>query len=103
MHTYIKMGQPPRIAPPKNYDIPDTTGRLYIPDRRPFNFPDPRDPPRNSQVVVSRRSPRKSPAIKVGGSRKRNYRKSRKLRKSKVRVRVSKSRRHRRSRRGRRH
>ena len=38
-----------------------------------------------------------------GGSRRRSYRKSRKLRKSKVRVRLSKSRRHRRSRRGRRH
>ena len=38
-----------------------------------------------------------------GGSRKRNYRKSRKIRKYKLRVRVSKSRRHRHSRRGRRH
>jgi hypothetical protein len=38
-----------------------------------------------------------------GGSRRRSYRKSRKIRKYKLRVRVSKSRRHRHSRRGRRH
>jgi len=96
MHIYIKMGQPPRIPPPNDYNIPDPSGRLYsFQDRRPLKFPDPRNPPKHS--------PYKSPTTKFGGSRRRSYRKSRKLRKSKVRVRLSKSRRHRRSRRGRRH
>jgi len=97
MHIYIKMGQPPRIPPPNDPDIniPDELQVFSNTHRHPLKFPDPRNPPKHS--------PYKSPTTKFGGSRRRSYRKSRKLRKSKVRVRLSKSRRHRRSRRGRRH
>ena len=101
MHIYIKMGRPPLIEPPNNPDthIPDELRVFSNTHRRPFNFPDPRDLPR----VGHKRSPRKSTPIKYGGSRRRSYRKSRKVRKSKVRVRLSKYRKHRHSRRSRRH
>jgi hypothetical protein len=59
MHIYIKMGRPPLIQPPNNpaTNIPDELRVFSNTDRRPFNFPDPRDLPR----VGDKRSPRKSP------------------------------------------
>lgn len=95
------MGRPPLIEPPNNPDtnIPNELRVFSNTHRHPFNFPDSRNLPRG----VRTRSPRKSPPIKYGGSRRRSYRKSRKVRKSKVRVRLSKYRKHRHSRRSRRH